>query len=130
MTLFKKELFKRRIKLLFCYIKTGILFEFFHLWLFSPVFAMLFLSKIKLPGLNWVLWVLAVQCFIMFYFNVSLTSDDNFIVHKWFKKLEIKRDELCYSIEEEKAKREKTPDFDKAAEKLQNILKERNNKNE
>ena len=127
MTLFKKEVFKRRIKLLFCYIKTGILFEFFYLWLFSPAFAMLFLSKTKLPGLN---WVLAVQFIIMVYFNIKLASEDNFIVHKWFEKLDSERNELHYSIEEEKAEREKTPNFDKAAEKLQNILKERNNKNE
>lgn len=95
----KKKLFKYRIKLLFCYIKTAILFEFFYLWLFSPALAVLFLSKIELPVLS---WVLGWQFIIMVYFNFKLVSENNFILHKWFKKIKIERNELRYDILEEK----------------------------
>lgn len=75
------------------------LFEFFCLWVFAPAFAGLYLSKVPVLG-----WVLGVQCFIMVYFNIKLTSDDNFIVLKWFKKLETEQNELSYDIWEEKTK--------------------------
>ena len=105
MSLLKKELFKCRIKLLFCYIKAAILAEFFFLWVFSPVFAISFVAKGKLPVLE---WILGFQFLIMFYFNMNLVSDDN-VSKKWFDKLDAKTnelrcdiDELHYLIEEEK----------------------------
>lgn len=86
----KKQLFKCRIKLLFNYIKTAILFEFGYLWLFSPCFAVVSISKVPVLG-----WVLGLQFLIMFYFNLSKLGG---LTDEWFKKLETERNELHYAI--------------------------------
>ena len=98
----KKKLFKYRIKLVLSYIKTAILIEFFFLWMFSPPFAGVCLSKMFVLG-RVMEWILAIQCILMVYFNIKLVTDDNFIILKWFKKLETEQDELRYDIWEEKS---------------------------
>ena len=86
-----KKLFKYRIKLLLCNLKTVILFEFVYLWLFTPLFAGVYLSKVQLPVLG---WVLGWQCFIMLYFNIELLPNTN----KWFDKIKTQKNELQSSI--------------------------------
>lgn len=70
------------------------LFVFWYLWMFSPGFLVLLLPE-SVIILGWL-------CIIAIYFNFKLSSDDNFIVHKWYDKLEVEREELRYAILEEK----------------------------
>ena len=90
-----KSLFKHRIKLMFCYVKIGILFIFAYLWLFSPGFLVLLLPKNA--------YVLGWLCIIGIYFNFRLSSEEDFIINKWSNKLESERNELRYAIWSEKA---------------------------
>lgn len=84
------------MKLIFCNIKLGVLCIFTYLWMLSPLFACLYLSKIKLSALG---YVLGWMCLIMFYFNIT---HSNRITNKWFDKLYSEKKELRYAILEGK----------------------------
>lgn len=90
-----KNILKWRIQLGICYIKTGILYILFQLWLFSPGFLVLLLPE----GLSILGWL----CLVGVYFNFKIASGENFIAHKWFNQLESEREELRFAIAEEKS---------------------------
>jgi hypothetical protein len=80
-----RKLFKYRIKLLLCNLKTIILFVFIYLWLFSPLLIAPLLSESKL---------FAFICIIAFCFNFKLVKGTN----KWFDKINNEKNEFQSSI--------------------------------
>ena len=82
-----KRLFKYRIKLLLCNIKTVILFVFVYIWLFFPGLVIAFSPKNNL---------FALLCIIMGIINFGLITGTN----KWFDKIESEKNELYNVINE------------------------------